>query len=276
MKKGKLAVIISLVCLTGLTVQAQIIESWDFTGTNGSGLPNGVNGTSLLAPAQATIQGNRARITSDNTDNLTEGAVGATVNAGDIFRAPVLSGAPITTGIVQMSLNLSGDLTTTDTLADGDGRLQFMLRDNTNSDVGGVRMRFDSLGGATGEFALDVSDSLVDNTSVATFAGNTLTDLNLRAVYDLDNKGSAGSFQVYYQLGVASEVLAYNGTLSAAAPDISRLRWVAQMDNGGTNWAGGDFYEFDDLVISQVPEPTTYALLALTGFGLCWTLRRRK
>lgn len=256
--------------LAGATAtMATIVDQWDFTYADGTGLADALsnNGVNLGGnSAFAVVQGNALEFNSDNTDGST--------TTKSTFRTTDLSQDPITAGIVEVSWTLvSSSMVNTDG-ADGSARVGFSLRDTDpiNDDLGFVRLQYR---GGPNEFRLEFTDALVSNSPVASFSGNTISDLKIRYQLDLDNTGSAGSFQLWYTESGMSEVHAITNGVVPTGGQVDQLRTVQQVTNGGTDWRQGDTMVIDNLAIQIIPEPSTAALMAVLGGTLAFWRRRR-
>lgn len=220
------------------------VDAWHYDGlTNGAGLSQGIStgivgGISFPDYALATIQDEAVRWQSDGaTDSMYRGRDLSSYDDADA-------------GVFQLSVDyLDADFTATAALSNGLGRVQFAIRDTSGTDAG-FRLIFTSGGGSDPKFRLEAADDLGSNQFLANFTGATLGHLGVRAVYDLDNRGSAGSFKVYYRFDGGAEVEAYSGQLPADF-DLDLLRYVVQTYNGGANWAAGDHIAADNLVLRK-------------------------
>jgi iduronate 2-sulfatase len=159
------------------------------------------------------------------------------------------------TGLYQLSMDyLDADFSASAAVSNGSGRVAMGLRNNSGVDVN-FRLFFNNEGGSSPQFRLQVSDDLGNNQTIATFPGATLDHLNVRAVYDFDNMGSAGSYQVYYRVDGGSEVAAYTAGQLPTGFALDKLRLVTQTYNGGVNWSTGDRVFTDNLVLRLLGEP---------------------
>ena len=229
-----------------------VVDAWTYDGiADGSGLSAGIStglvgGVTFPDYALASIQHEAVRWQSDGvTDSM--------------YRGKDLSSYDnATSGVFQLSVDyLDADFTATAALSNGLGRVQFALRDSSGTDAG-FRLIFTSGEGTDPKFRLEAADDLGSNQFLDNFSGTTLSHLNVRAVYDLNNRGSAGSFNVYYRFDGGSEVAAYTGQLPSDF-NLDLLRYVVQTYNGGANWAAGDRISADNLTLSKLddsPPPT--------------------
>ncbi|WP_136060664.1 hypothetical protein [Pontiella sulfatireligans] len=82
--------------------------------------------------------------------------------------------------------------------------------------------------------------------------GSSVSNLNFRQVYDLN----AGTYEAYYTLGAASEVLLHSGAIKDGW-DLGALRINSQQYNGGQIWEPGDLFKFDNIEFTQLVAPAT-------------------
>ncbi|MDF7824060.1 sulfatase-like hydrolase/transferase [Pontiellaceae bacterium B12227] len=229
------------------TGDSAVIDAWHYDGlANGAGLGQGIStgivgGVSFPAYALASVQNEAVRWQSDGTTD-------------SMYRGKDLSSYDnASNGVFQLSVDyLDADFTASAALSNGLGRVHFSFRDSSGSDAG-FRLLFSSGGGSNSYFRLEATDDLGSNQNVDSFPGMTLDHLSVRAVYDLNNRGSAGSFKVYYRYDGGAEVEAYSGQLPADF-DLGQLRSVVQTYNGGCNWAEGDRISTDNLIVRKLGE----------------------
>ncbi len=194
-----------------------------------------------------------------------------------------------TSGKFQLEYELvSADFTATAALTNGQADLEFHLRQTTGSTKDmGARIRFDGrdnvqqiVGGVTNfvnrnEFQLMVVDQLtggaggVTRSMVKTIAtGSTISNLKIRQVYDLDNAGTFGSFEVFYKLGAAPEVAAYTGTVwSAFVVDSYRSLFSGNL---AKTWALNDTAYIDNIIYTKLTDPVpppAYTLIDLWNYN---------
>jgi endo-1,4-beta-xylanase len=231
---------------------SEVVDAWQYDSlSNGAGLAEGVS-TGLVGGVffnnndLAAIQEGTVRWQSDGvSDSMYAGKdLSSSDGAGN--------------GFFQLSVDyLDGDFTATAALTNGTGRVGYAFRNDpagTKEDAG-FRLVFFSGGGSNAFYRLEVTDALGNNQHAGTFPGTTLEHLNVRAVYDLDNSGSLGSFKVYYRLDGGSEVAAYTGGQLVSGFALDQLRNVVQTFDGSANWAAGDKISTDNLIVRTLGAP---------------------
>ncbi len=251
---------------TSTTAMATIIDQWDFTYADGTGLNTALsnNGTKLGTDSPpVSVQGNALEFGSNNP------------TTASTFRSGTLSTSPLSSGQVEVSWDVvSADFTLTSAIVDASGQVGFGLRDTIpgNNDIAFARLRYQQ---SSDSFQLQYSDDVGNNQTAGTFAGHNLANLSIRFVADFDNAGSAGSFQLYYTLGAGAEVAAVTTGVIEAGTQVDAFRTVQQITNGGTNWQVGDTMLIDNLTVQIIPEPSTAALMVVIGGALAFWRRRR-
>lgn len=247
-----------------VNIPADVIDLWSFTYANGTlvgsalseqgsdwGADNGVN---------AVVQNQRLEFAYD-------GSIAST------FRNATPSGgfSGATTGKYELSWTVtSADFSLTHANSSTNlGRVGFGIRTLPANLDANVRLI-----GINNELRLDYSDSVANSSVFQTFSGSTIQNLQLRLVYDLDNRGNAGSFQVFYTPDGGSEVAAVtSGTLHSGF-ELDAVRMIQQTSNGGTSWMPGDTVVVDNVTLSVVPEPSTLAFLGVSATLLYFSRRR--
>ncbi len=223
---------------------AAVVDAWhyddlaDGSGVSAASSAGIVGGVTFPDYALGSIQNEAIRWQSDGvTDSMYRGR-----------NLSSYDGA--TNGIFELSVDfLDADFSGTALLSNGLGRVQLAFRDGSNTDAG-FRLAFTANGGSNGLFRLEGTDDLNNNLQLASFSGTTLGHLSVRAIFDLDNRGSADSFNVYYRHDGGAEIEAHSGQLSADF-DLGQLRYVVQTYNGGCNWAAGDRISVDNLIVRK-------------------------
>lgn len=84
----------------------------------------------------------------------------------------------------------------------------------------------------------------------ASFPGDTISNLNVRQVFNLD----AGTYEVYYTLAPAAETLLFSGELQDSF-SLGELRIASQQYNGNAIWEAGDPLAIGNIEISQLVAP---------------------
>ena len=242
--------------------QAALIDLWEFSESNGTGLSGALSNTGNNLGNDATlvsVQNGTLEFSSD-----WDGSSGT----ASTFRTTDLSTDPITSGIVQVSWTVTSASFVNTEAVGGAGRVGFELRDTDPSNNNFATVKLNYLG-ASNEFALDYGDG-----QAVIASGTSLSDLNVRYVADLDNAGNAGSYRVYYSFGAGPETALITDGILDAGVQIDDFRTVQQVTNGGTDWRAGDTVYIDNLRVESIPEPSSTALIGLAGLG--FILRRRR
>lgn len=246
------------------TFAATIVDSWTFGQADGTDLAGVLsnNGTALgnNSGGLVTTQGGELEFTSD-----WNGATGS----ASTFRTTNLDTDPITSGLVQVQFTVtSAGFTATDAV-DGSGNVWFGLRDTnpSNNEFARGRLRYE---GGPNQFVIQGNG----NTALATFSGNSLSDLTIRYVVDLDNQTALDSYQLFYTIGINPEVQVLSTQLDPTGGlQIDDFRLAQQITNGGTDWRAGDTMTIDNLSVSIIPEPSA---AFFGGLGMLCLLRRRR
>ncbi len=228
----------------GIDGNSTIVDAWDYNDLpDGTGLGSATSTGGIFFPDYdiASIQHGTLRWQSDGTTD-------------SYYRQKNLSQyTNASNGVFQLSVDfLDADFTASSELTNGLGRIQFVMRDSSGVDTG-IRLLFSSGNGNNPTFRLEATDDLGANQTLTSFSGTTLDHLNVRAVFDLNNRGSSGSFKVYYRHEGGAEVLAYTGQLPTDF-DLGQLRYAVQTYNGGCNWAAGDRIHTDNLILRKFDE----------------------
>lgn len=251
---------------TGLvaSLHADIIDEWTFAYPDGTGVGEALSlqgadwGSSVNA--NATVQDGELEFFYDGS------------SASTFRNATPSSDAGATAGQYQLSWTYTSvdfSLTHANTSTNV-GRVGFGIRSTVGTVNSDVNLRLIGVGN---EIVLERSDANNNNTAFTSFSGSTLVNLQIRLFYDLDNRGNAGSFQVYYTPNGGSEVAAItDGTLHSDF-ELDAIRMIQQTTNGGASWVQGDTVRVDNMILeSVVPEPS---MLALVGLGSLLLIRRR-
>jgi len=200
-------------------------------------------------------------------------------STASIFAGQAFGTGELTSGVYEISWDVTSASFTSGTTSANVG---FEFRDRVGTSdpsddivIGAVRMRFEG-----GELKLQYSDAYVTNALVASSGTPTLgANLYVYARIDLDNAGSAGSFQVGYKYGSDPiEHTIQNGTANVGASlSLDGYRIVQQTTDGFNDWATGDTVSIDNFTLSAVPEPSTFAIIAgLFACGVIALRRRRR
>jgi hypothetical protein len=134
--------------------------------------------------------------------------------------------------------------------------------------VNGITNRTDVYADADQIQVIMRSADVRDWTVVTNIPGNSVSDLHLRMVYNIDEHLS----WAYMSVGEGSEVLLHSGTMQ---PDwaLTQLRQGIQSGNGGNSWQPGDVVMVDNIELFQLdsfflPPPTQPVLDLWTFDGL--------
>lgn len=239
-------------------LRAEIIDEWTFDYPDGTGVGDAL---SLQGADWGANSGSNAVVFGGELQFQYDG-----VTASTFRNATPSSDAGSTAGRYQLSWTYAGvDFTLTHgTSATNAGRIGFGIRNTNNNNDVSLR-----LVGVGGEIILERSDADNSNVSLASFSGSTLSNLQVRLLFDFDQRGSAGSFQVFYTTNGGSEVSAVtDGTLPADF-ELSVIRMVQQTTNGGASWIPGDTVRVDNLVLETViAEADIAGIRTVTATGL--------
>jgi len=219
-----------------------IIEQWDYTSNSLAGV-NGNNMTFVnTGSTDQTGAGfdnsytvNRGSGSGGNVLPTSLGLTGGTVKAEMTFSSWQLSG---TNSFFAINFRDSGNTSIA----------QLRFQGNT----GGTRVTLD---GEIGQ--ITDSNGGARGTAIGGFvsaAAADTTPVTISLTLGLDD----GSYLLESSLWTTQYGGQQSGTIAGLSDaTVDNFRWVA------TNWiAGTDFVELDQIVVSTVPEPSTYALLA--------------
>ncbi len=272
--------ILMAVAFASVSRGQEVVHEWNYTGL-GIGAEVGLS-AAFSTGTGTSIAFNDKPLAAVTNERVRWAATGAANESAFITKPPSLY-AGQTTGEFQVELDFQDADFSLTSAANGDARIGFGLRSKASgNDDGSFRLRFDGrdnitniVGSVTnvinydGLF-LEVNDDISGNEKVVELAsGSALTSVKVRATYDLNNKGSAGSFKVYYNLDGAGEVLAYSNGVLAADFKIDELRWAVQSSNGGASWEVGDECFTDNLIFTKLADPEPPP--ALVGLLEEWT-----
>ncbi len=224
-----------------------VLEQWTYAAvTNGAGLAEGlsVTGSGLAWPDKApfgVVSNEMQRWEATGAAN--EGAFANIVSASGAYK-------DATNGIYQLSFDVVyADFANTD-VAGGKAQFGYGIRDDSQSgnDRNGVLLvRYEDSGGEN-KFHLRLSAGVNVDQDIAT--GHTISNLHVRAVYDLNNAGNAGSFTAYFSIDGGAEAQAVNQL--AAGFTLQFLRMQVQALNGGNLWEPGDVVLIDNIELVEL------------------------
>lgn len=107
-------------------------------------------------------------------------------------------------------------------------------------------------------FRLIINDKNGTMEAALPITGTQVQDLQVRQLYDLDASGNAGSFRVYYSIGMSSEVEVFQNQLTLHDNfQIDELR----MNVFANGFGDYDFISFDNLVLEEPSQEITLAFI---------------
>lgn len=259
--------ILMAVAFAGTAFAQNVIDSWDFNvpdgaiNTQGSYSDLGSGGVTWPDKSVAAISNSSAVFFGQGTNSLNNyfgSANGLSANQNE------------TSGKYQLSVDIvSADFANTaakdqkatwglgvrGTSGDGSTDNGFRLIYE-----GGLNITNTTSAGVTNIFAdadhffltCDAKGVGFSSSVNAIIAGNSISNLNVRQVYDID----AGTYEVYYTLAPASETLLYSGDLTDGFK-LGELRIASQQFNGGAIWELGDVLAVDNIELRQLVAPAT-------------------
>ena len=240
-------------CLSG-AVSAQVIDAWHYTGVaDGTALNDSscastglVGGAVWVAKPIVVVSNEMQRWESDGANN-------SYVNVSPTY--PRAAGA--TDGKFEFSYDVfSADFSNT-ALSNGTAFLGYGVRGSV-VDNAGVRIRYNGsfetnvVAGVTNvvdqdEIQIQVFDEVSNWATITNLPGHTLNNLHIKMVYDLNNRGSAGSFEAHTTLNGAA-LIDYSGQISATFS----LNYLRQSVAAGADWQIGDVVLVDNLVLDMI------------------------
>jgi len=267
-------VILAVAAITSGAVAQNVIDSWDFDVPDTNDISVAQSYSDLGAGGKTWNDNNVSSIINSNA--VLEG--GGTNNTQNFFRSvtpSVRSGE--TSGKYQLSIDIvSADFANTAALDQsatfgagvsklgGSGSDDQLMRFQYQ---GGLNITNVNSSGVTNILAdADQIQITVDSEGIGpetvdfALPGSSVSNLNFRQVYDLD----AGTFEAYYTIAPAAEVLLHSGTLKADW-NLGQLRINSQQNNGGAIWEAGDLFIFDNIELTQLVAPTPVEPPALSG-----------
>ena len=231
------------------------LEEWDYAGvTNGAGINAGLSTTGT-----GSAWSDKAPFGVVSNQMQRWRATGA-ANESGFFDLSDGSYADATSGVYQLSYDVvSADFSNTDAFG-GKAQFGYGVRDATLS--GGARngvllVRYEDTGGQN-EFRLSLSAGTTVQQTIA--AGHSISNLHVRAVYNLDNAGATGSFMGYFSINGGTETAVTNALASGFT--LRTLRMHIQALNGGNSWQPGDMVLIDNITFLKQMPVTPSSLLA--------------
>jgi autotransporter-associated beta strand protein len=256
-------------------------------------LTEAVDRTGAITLSGAVNLGNAARTLTINTAATLSGVVGGT--GGGLTKAGngtlTLSGANTYTGTTTVTagsliLGASGSVASSSVL---DVASSATLDVSAVTGFGvGIGQTLRGNGTVIGNTTISGTLSPGNSTGALTFANNLTLDLNSTSAFEI-NGFTAGLFDLVSG-GLGSQTVTFGGALNLTFSNNFSTEGSVQIFNfenysGGfdnfstTGLAAGYSATFDNLngTVSVVPEPSTYALLALAAAGLgAHVIRRRR
>ncbi len=240
------------------------LEEWGYAGVADGSALNAGSGTGSSTTGSSWADKSPFGVVSNQMQRWA--ATGAANESGfnDIGNAPYAGTA---TGKYQISYDVvSADFSNTEAFG-GKAQFGYGIRDATltGGDRNGVVLvRYDDTAGQN-KFRLSVSAGSAIQQDIA--SGSSISNLHIRAVYDLDSAGSAGSFIGYFSVGGGPETAVTNSL--AAGFTLETVRMHVQALNGGNSWQPGDVVTIDNIVLSEQQlalTPESYYAYWLTGY----------
>jgi hypothetical protein len=228
--------------------ETAVIDLWNYdSNTNGASLSEGIStgyvgGVSFNDGDIASISNNMVLFQHTSLTNSQD----------SLFRTASPSGgfSGQSTGVYELAWDyVAADFALTDA-ANSNANIGITVRDTANGNVSmGFRVQYN---GTANEFRLQLDDANGNNQTLATFAGNTLSNLNVRLFMDLDNSGVTNSASLFYTPNGGVEIAAtYEGKVHPNF-ELSEYRMVVQTINGGTGWQIGDTAWMDNLKFEKI------------------------
>jgi len=245
----KLGIIFAgMVCSLG-SASAVLLEEWTYSGVSDGALLNAGSGTESLPTGNNWANKSPFGVVSNQMQRWA--ATGADNESGfnDVGHA---SYANATNGTFELIYDVvSADFSNTEAFG-GKAQFGYGIRDSslTGGDRNGVLLvRYDDTSGQN-MFRLSVSAGSTVQEDIAN--GPVISNLHVRAVYDLGNVGSFGSFIGYFSVDGGPETAVTNSL--ATGFTFETVRMHIQALNGGNSWQVGDVVTIDNIRLSSVGE----------------------
>ncbi|QHI67953.1 hypothetical protein [Tichowtungia aerotolerans] len=243
MKNWILSTVAILSILSNVSAQDIELEKWTYNGVSAGILSTALSETETGnsfggSSTFLTVGSDMATFNSTGTDG--EGWHGGIINS---------SYAGSSTGIYQISYDIVKGVFFT-TGAFGSGKLQFGW---------GLRSNVSGTNDCKLDFKYDnkvhylvVTDATGEKAPIQVGTGTSLFDLKIRQQYNLIERGSPGSFRVFYTLGSASEVELYPGQLTLPVDfQIDEFRLDVPTRQDGNTWGANSPVNIDNLLFTK-------------------------
>ena len=253
--KNILGAIVLLSGASALSGQT-IIEQWDYTSNS----LTGVNGNNMTFVNTGSTDQTGAGFDNSYTVNRGSGSGGSVLPA-DLG----LTGGTVKAEMTFSSWELSGN----------NAFFAINFRDSGNTSIAQLRLQGNAQGTRVtldGEIG-QITDSggNARGTSIGGFVSAAVADttpVTISLTLGLDD----GSYLLESSIWTTQYGGQQSGTIAGlSSATVDNFRWVANSWTAGT-----DFVELDQIVVSSVPEPSTYALLAGLLSLTVVMIRRRK
>jgi hypothetical protein len=266
--------------------QSTLIDGWYYTGVSDGVLLNTV-GCGSVSNATAYWKHNGTPAVVSNQMQRWEGdyVEGVAENGSAFKNINPSSSAGASSGGFEWSYDIvSADFSNT-AASNGSANVMYIVRGKSGNNTYdcGLRLTYEGGLNVTNHFVVNgVTNStdiypdadqiqirmrsadLGNWTTLTNLAGSTISDLNLRMIYDIDAKTNAA----YMTVGGGSEIFLYSGTLQADWA-LAQLRQGFQSGNGGNSWQPGDVVLVDNIELSELNPPVpppAFALVDLWEF----------
>ncbi len=228
-----------IVLSTLLTCSAQILEHWTYDGVSDGPLSSAPSlsgtGNSFGSGASFLQVKSLAGLISPPSFDYLQGISDASYQGK-------------TTGIVTISYDVDSVFFLNTT---GSATFGFGLRSlASGTDDCNVFLLYQAK-----EYKFVVTDANGTQTSASISSGQfNLTDLSVKQVYNLDVKGTPGSFKVYYSIAGGADVEIFPETLTVHA-DFNLNEFTFAVPFTGTSWRpSNNSFSFDNLLL-EAPSP---------------------
>ncbi len=223
----------------GPSVPEQLLEKWTYDGVSDGLLSTALSETGTGSAFGGTktfltVGNDVAYITSEETAN--EGYFGPVTDAGYLGK---------TSGVYEISYDVvSASFANT---AAGSGQFGWGLRSKVDGNVD-ANVLFQYKNHTFNLVPKDANGTLATVTIAS--GTTTLSNVHIRQRFDFDNRGTLGSYQIFYTVDGAEEVELHPGLMKLKSDhQIDEFRCQIQTINGGNSWKIGDVTVFDNLIL---------------------------